>query len=103
MADQVHLGEQVGGTHKRLSIIKTKIEHKKYDLHHHRAMLSGRAGGGIHYVADNASRQGAFRGHGMCVSSFCHSFIQSLAGIYVLGGSYYNSGEREEIQKMENI
>ena len=62
-------------------------------------MLSGRAGGGLHYVADNASRQGAFRGHGMCVSSFCHSFIQSLAGIYVLGGSYHNSGEREGIQK----
>ena len=50
-------------------------------------------------MADNTSRQGAFRGPGMCVSSFCHSFIQSLAGIYVLGGSYYNSGEREEIQK----
>ena len=68
-------------------------------MHHHRAMLSRRAGGGIHYVADNASRQGAFRGHGMCVSSFCHSFIQSLAGIYVLGGSYHDSGEREGIPK----
>ena len=72
-------------------------------MHHHRAMLSRRAGGGIHYVADNASRQGAFRGHGMCVSSFCHSFIQSLAGIYVLGGSYHDSGEREWIQKKWKI
>ena len=54
-------------------------------------------------MADNASRQGAFRGHGMCVSSFCQSFIQSLAGIYVLEGSYHDSGEREGIPKKMKI